>query len=791
MDSVHAVNGSAPACPDFISYTVKNAAGKVISIVLAFVFSNLSHQLLKPLSQPRIASDIAVGLVLGNIGLIRHAFDEQFIDILNSIAEFGMICYMFVLGMEMDPYVIFKAPSRSAMVAYAGMVPTIILACSMTLLLHYYQHPTIGFTFSLSTTLSGSSSHILTRLITSLKIGKSDIGKLVIAAGMHSDMISVLLVSVGYLGFPTAVTVNDFAANIRMTLTMAAALLLQVIFTATVSPIFMNWVNNENPEGKPMKGSHLVLSVAYMAFVCSGAPIYGYSPILSAFVAGVFLPSEGRVSKWAVGKINYLLPTIFYPVFFFWMGFHADFSKFEASHWETWGRFLVLVFITIFGKVIGTVICGVMLGFHQRESAELGLLLAAKGHFHVFLAVIGILLNITSTTTSISIIIVIFLSVLPTPLVVSQIIKRARKRAPTQRVALEWLDPSNELRILLCIQGVHNVLSTINLMEISQGASDPGILVYLTDMVELTDQIASTLVQEGMDTVTVMDKDVTEMRDQISTAVQAYVEENGNGITLRRMLALSTFNGMAKDICNLAEDLMISLVILPFHKNRHANGTLDGGNPGFRYVNRKVLRNAPCSVGILVDRGYGLVEKISKSVSSFQVAVIFFGGKDDREALAYAGRVARHPGVKLTVIRFLLDSDSVTASRRAGNCRINAAEQEEEMKLDDESFAQFYERHIAGGHVSYSEKHVANSAETYTTLRSLEGQYGLIIVGRGGRVDSILTIGMNDWQQCPELGPIGDVLSGSDSSHTTSVLIIQQHSLKGELDGVDDEFSIM
>jgi hypothetical protein len=50
---------------------------------------------------------------------------------------------------------------------------------------------------------------------------------------------------------------------------------------------------------------------------------------------------------------------------------------------------------------------------------------------------------------------------------------------------------------------------------------------------------------------------------------------------------------------------------------------------------------------------------------------------------------------------------------------------------------------------------------------------------------------MNDWQQWPELGPIGDVLSGSDSSHATSVLIIQQHSLKGELDGVDDEFSIM
>lgn len=204
-----------------------------------------------------------------------------------------------------------------------------------------------------------------------------------------------------------------------------------------------------------------------------------------------------------------------------------------------------------------------------------------------------------------------------------------------------------------------------------------------------------------------------------------------------------------------------------------------------------MLRSAPCSVGILVDRGLGLIEKISRSYVSLNVAVIFIGGKDDREALAYAGRVARHPGVKLTVIRFLVETNLESTGRRAGNYRVNIAEQEEEMKLDDECFAEFYERHVAGGHVAYTEKHHANSAETYSTLRSLEGNYALIIVGRGGRVNSPLTVGMSDWEQCPELGPIGDVLSGSDFSVKTSVLIIQQHSVRGELDGLDDDFSIM
>ena len=198
----------------------------------------------------------------------------------------------------------------------------------------------------------------------------------------------------------------------------------------------------------------------------------------------------------------------------------------------------------------------------------------------------------TSTSTSIVMLIVIFFTVVHAPSVVAQIIKRARKRAPTHRMALQLLDPSNELRILLCLHGPQNLTSSINIMEISRGTADPGIVVYVTDIIELTDDIAATLVRgEEVDTVTVTDKAVTEMRTQVTAAVEAFVEENGDGITLRRMLALSPFNGLSQDICILAEDLMIALIILPFHKSQRADGTLDGGHSGFRYVNRKVMES--------------------------------------------------------------------------------------------------------------------------------------------------------------------------------------------------------
>lgn len=169
----------------------------------------------------------------------------------------------------------------------------------------------------------------------------------------------------------------------------------------------------------------------------------------------------------------------------------------------------------------------------------------------------------------------------------------------------------------------------------------------------------------------------------------------------------------------------------------------------------------------------------SKTQAFMNIGVIFMGGTDDREALALAGQLTQNPRLKLTVIRFLVDKYSENAPKRVSNNRVSIAEEEEEMKLDNECFAEFYQRLVATGQVAYTENHLANSSETYTSLRSLQGQYSLLMVGRGRRVSTVLTKGLNDWHQRPELGPIGDVLSVSDFLPTTSIVIIQQQNLKG------------
>lgn len=331
---------------------------------------------------------VQVGLIAGNIKFVRELFDE-FNKTFGFIIDFGMLCYMFALGIEMDPYVLLERPTRHAKVAYAGVISTFILSILVTPLLKYFpnHHKALELTSVLSVLLASTNSPVLTRLITQVKIGKSDIGKLVIAAGMHSDFVCSLILCFGYLFIPLPEVCDDLKQELKVDNKMVSAVLGQMLVTAIVSPFFMNWVDNENPEGRPMKGSHLVLSIAFMVLMCATSTMKNYSPILSAFLVGICFPRDSRVSKWVITKINYMLNTIFFPIFFLWMGFEADFRQFQMDDPGTWTKLLLLMVVSIFGKVLGTLVSGAMLGFHWPESVAIGLLLTTKGYFHIYIAI--------------------------------------------------------------------------------------------------------------------------------------------------------------------------------------------------------------------------------------------------------------------------------------------------------------------------------------------------------------------------------------------------------------------
>lgn len=84
-------------------------------------------------------------------------------------------------------------------------------------------------------------------------------------------------------------------------------------------------------------------------------------------------------------------------------------------------------------------------------------------------------------------------------------------------------------------------------------------------------------------------------------------------------------------------------------------------------------------------------------------------------------------------------------------------------------------RYVTSGQVGYVEKYVNNGSETVAALMDIGDMYSLFIVGKGGRGHSPLTTGMSDWEECPELGTVGDLLASSEFNVNGSVLVVQQY----------------
>jgi hypothetical protein len=352
--------------------------------------------------------------------------------------------------------------------------------------------------------------------------------------------------------------------------------------------------------------------------------------------------------------------------------------------------------------------------------------------------------------------------------------------------AIEPQEIDDELRILACVYDPRQVSAILATVLAIHGSKVSPSTTYLMHLIELVKKIKSNLLFHEKDNADLSDDDDYGGNDvvEINNSLDAFTADTKILVHQRR--AVSSFPSLYEDVCNEAEDLQVSIILLPFHKHQRIDGKLESGKEGIRITNQKVLRHAPCSIGVIIERGLAKVPGFSQLIASENtqnVATLFFGGPDDREAIAWSLRISKCSRINLTIIRFLLSSSSSSHTEHIES-GINADEKEILMSLSGEEtvneidntfMVDFYNRYVTSGQIGYVEKFVEDGTQTVESLKEIGDMYSLFIVGRGGRGNSSLTIGMSDWEECPELGTVGDVLASSDFDIHGSVLVIQQH----------------
>lgn len=357
--------------------------------------------------------------------------------------------------------------------------------------------------------------------------------------------------------------------------------------------------------------------------------------------------------------------------------------------------------------------------------------------------------------------------------IVTLIYKPRKRLIPYKKRSVQSSRLDAELRVLVSIHTPRNVPTVINLLEATHPNKRSPICAYVLHLVELTGRASAMLAvhanrQSGGPAL----NKTQAQTDQIITAFQNFQEHVGY-VSVQPLTAISPYSTMHEDICNLAEEKRVAVIIIPFHKQQTVDGDMQDTNPAFRMVNHNLLQNSPCSVGILVDRGLNGSNRLTANQQPHQVAVLYFGGPDDREALSYGWRMSRHPRVRLTVMHFIPSKENET------NLEEDQIKIGKDNLIDEEYIKEFRKVTANDESIVYMDKVVNNGEETVSAIRAMNNVNDLFIVGRGQGTCSPLTNGLTDWSECPELGAIGDLLASSDFETTASVLVMHQYVGQG------------
>lgn len=385
-------------------------------------------------------------------------------------------------------------------------------------------------------------------------------------------------------------------------------------------------------------------------------------------------------------------------------------------------------------------------------------------------------------TFAIMVLMALFTTFITTPIVMAvyKPARQAKKEGEYKHRTVERENTNTQLRILTCFHGAGSIPSMINLLEASRGIEKgEGLCVYALHLRELSERSSAILMvhkvrKNGMPFWNRRGINAGSDADQVVVAFQAF--QQLSRVNVRPMTAISSMSDIHEDICTTAARKKAAIVILPFHKHQQLDGSLETTRGDYRWVNRRVLREAPCSVGIFVDRGLGGSSQVSAQDVSYSVVVLFFGGRDDREALAYGLRMAEHPGISLTVFRFVVSPERIGEIARV-EVDNNNQNVKNNLKSDEEIMSEIRKKSSADESIKFVEKRVENAAVDVRSAIEEMRRSNLFLVGRmpGGEI----ALAIRENSECPELGPVGSLLISPESSTRASVLVIQQYNGTG------------
>ncbi|KAL5755991.1 hypothetical protein ACOSP7_020414 [Xanthoceras sorbifolium] len=732
-----------------------------LHIALIFAVTQIVHFFLKRFGVSLFTSQLVAGLLFSQAILgeeiSKKLLTEESVQILGTLGTFGYCFFLFLIGVKTDPGMIVRADKRASFVGILSVV--VPLLCVQPIILLTEFDTTVDqfsrlHTFLLSPLYAVTSFPVITVLLSDLKILNSELGRICQSSALTGDILSSCL--------PFA---NSFLiAGLQLE---EKASLLVLVFVVAFFAVFllvlrtaMSMVVSYTPEGKPVNQCWIYAVIVIFLVLVSLTRWFGKFMLLAPYVLGLAVPHGPPLGSALVEKFDSMAQNLFLPLFVTGCSMRVKSMNIFANSMTTINAAMVIVALLV--KFVVCFLPQLYEKMPMKDALALAFIMCSKGIVEMSaFAFLNDNTKLDQNLFGFMLCVIICLSIV-VPIAVKCLYDPSRKYAGYNRRNLMGLRPNSELPIVAVIHVPDNVGSIINLLEASCPTKDTPMFVNVLHLIKLSGQAAPIFISHQKKRTHLTNS----YSENLIVSFNKFEGDNWGVVSVNAFTAVSPPGLMHDDICSLALDKHAAIIILPFHRRWYIDGSIESENDYIRTLNARVLDKAPCSIGIFVDRGNmrrGMIPMDSSSdLPSFNVGLIFVGGKDDQEALTFAKRMAQDTRVGLTVVH-------LTADQNSSELWQSGVENWDEMR-DSEVLKEVK----TNGYINYIKKEVADGPDTAVIVRSMVNEFNLIIVGRRHNLECPQTSGLKAWSEFPELGLLGDLFASTDYSGRCSVLVVQQ-----------------
>jgi Kef-type K+ transport system membrane component KefB len=343
--------------------------------------------LLAVLRQPRVVGEIIAGVLLGPsvLGLFwpaaMHAlFPGPVIDAFRVLAQFGLVMFMFLVGLELPRSSLRAEGRRTLAVSSASLVVPFLAGAGVGVLLHpaFGTAPSAwGFCLFLGAAMSVTAFPVLARLLQESGLFHSRIGVIALGSAALTDVLAWCMLAV-------VVAVAAPGAHPQPIVLLLSSAAYLAVMAAVVGPLLHR---RHTPE------LWLILAVAFVSAWTTEQ--LGIHAVFGAFVAGAVMPRDEQWRDRVQVRLDATVTVFALPFFFVVVGLSTRVDALRS--WWLAGVLVLVTGIAVVTKFGASTLAARAVGERWRDAATLGVLMNTRGLTEIVILSVGLQIGVIET----------------------------------------------------------------------------------------------------------------------------------------------------------------------------------------------------------------------------------------------------------------------------------------------------------------------------------------------------------------------------------------------------------